>query len=93
MSYVLSGPIWLGLLPQHPCWLTRAQYRLPLQQLLHCPAALTQTLLAFLGQTVREGFVGEWQMDLLQVGSTAADLLPRLAQAARPGVPASLDQI
>ena len=50
-------------------------------------------LLAFLGQTVREGFVGEWQMDLLQVGSTAADLLPRLAQAARPGVPASLDQI
>ena len=50
-------------------------------------------LLAFLGQTVHEGFVGEWQMDLLQVGTTATDLLPRLAQAAWPGIPASLDQI
>ncbi|MEN9905405.1 MAG: family protein in fasciation locus, partial [Pseudomonadota bacterium] len=44
-------------------------------------------LLSFLGKTVSEGFVGEWQMDLLQVGTTAADLLPRLAQqAARPGL-------
>jgi uncharacterized protein (TIGR00730 family) len=50
-------------------------------------------LLAFLGTTVREGFVGNWQMELLQVGNTAADLLPRLAAAARPGIPASLDQI
>ncbi len=50
-------------------------------------------LLGFLGTTVREGFVGDWQMELLQVGSSAAALLPALRQAARPGLAASLDQL
>jgi uncharacterized protein (TIGR00730 family) len=50
-------------------------------------------LLAFLQTTVREGFVGDWQMGLLQVADSAAGLLPALRQAARPATPASLDQI
>ena len=50
-------------------------------------------LLEFLGTTVRGGFVGDWQMELLQVDSSAAALLPALRQAARPGLAASLDQL
>lgn len=50
-------------------------------------------LLDFLGTTVREGFVGDWQMELLQVGRSAADLLPALCQAARSGSRVSLDQL
>ncbi len=49
-------------------------------------------LLGFLKTTVRAGFVGEWQMELLQVGDSAAGLLPALRQAARPAA-ASLDQV
>ena len=48
-------------------------------------------LLAFLGTTVREGFVGDWQMELLQASGSAAELLPALRRAARPGAAASLD--
>lgn len=39
-------------------------------------------MLAFMAHTVTEQFVGEWQMDLLTVGSTPAQLLPRLVQSA-----------
>jgi uncharacterized protein (TIGR00730 family) len=49
-------------------------------------------LLGFLGRTVSAGFVGAWQMELLQVGSSAAGLLAALRQAARPGA-VSLDQV
>jgi uncharacterized protein (TIGR00730 family) len=40
------------------------------------------SLLAFLHESVRHGFMGGWQMDLVQVGSDAATLLPQLVQAA-----------
>ncbi len=39
-------------------------------------------LLAFMGTTVREQFVGSWQMDLLSVGTHSENLLPKLVQAA-----------
>ena len=39
-------------------------------------------LLAFLDHTVRSGFLGEWQMSLIQTGSNATQLLPQLVQAA-----------
>ena len=38
-------------------------------------------LLQFLGHTVKAGFVGPWQMDLLHVGTEAPTLLPQLVQA------------
>ena len=39
-------------------------------------------LLAFLASSVRQGFMGEWQMDLVRVGSDPLQLLPDLVQAA-----------
>jgi len=39
-------------------------------------------LLGFLGSTVAQGFINEWQMGLVSVGATAAELLPQLVQAA-----------
>lgn len=39
-------------------------------------------LLAFLRQSVGHGFMSEWQMELLTVGDTPAQLLPALVQAA-----------
>jgi uncharacterized protein (TIGR00730 family) len=39
-------------------------------------------LLAFLTQTVRAGFVGDWQLDLVTVERTPEALLPRLVEAA-----------
>ncbi|NIC40341.1 TIGR00730 family Rossman fold protein [Aquabacterium sp. A08] len=39
-------------------------------------------LLQFMNNTVLQGFVGPWQMDLVQVGDDAATLLPPLVQAA-----------
>jgi len=39
-------------------------------------------LLAFLAQTVRAGFVGDWQLDLVTVERTPEALLPRLVEAA-----------
>ena len=49
-------------------------------------------LLQFLRQGVRHGFMNEWQMEMLTIGAEAADLLPRLVEAARrspPGVATS----
>lgn len=39
-------------------------------------------LLSFLAQTVRDGFVSAWQMDLVAVGDEPDTLLPRLVEAA-----------
>ncbi|VWX63580.1 putative cytokinin riboside 5'-monophosphate phosphoribohydrolase [Burkholderiales bacterium 8X] len=39
-------------------------------------------LLAFLGQSVRDGFMGEWQMGLVQTGPDAIALLERLREEA-----------
>ena len=39
-------------------------------------------LLGFLQQSVGHGFMSDWQMGLLTVGSTPAELLPALVQAA-----------
>lgn len=39
-------------------------------------------LLQFLDNTVREQFMGEWQMKLVQVGTQVTQLLPELVQAA-----------
>jgi len=39
-------------------------------------------MMAFMQDVVREGFMGEWQMDLVQVGNDAAPLLRQLVQAA-----------
>lgn len=49
-------------------------------------------LLAFLKSSVQAGFMGDWQMDLLRVSASASELLPALAQAARIGSPACLEQ-
>ena len=51
------------------------------------------TLLAFLGQSVGHGFMGAWQMDLLQVGADAKALLPALLRTAGSGAPSDLSQI
>lgn len=42
-----------------------------------------QPLLAFLQQSVRSGFMGEWQMELLTVGSALEPLLEKLVEDAR----------
>lgn len=47
-------------------------------------------LLTFLRQGVRSGFMNDWQMDMLTVGSDAATLLPQLAEAAKRS-PAGMD--
>ncbi|HEY0886606.1 MAG TPA: TIGR00730 family Rossman fold protein [Ramlibacter sp.] len=39
-------------------------------------------LLAFLAASVRDGYMNDWQMDLVRVGSDAGQLLGELAQAA-----------
>jgi len=44
-------------------------------------------LLAFLRSSVAGGFMGPWQMDLLDTCNEAAPLLTRLAQAARGAAP------
>jgi uncharacterized protein (TIGR00730 family) len=40
------------------------------------------SLLDFLGRSVRNGFMSDWQMELLTVGSEPAPLLAELVQAA-----------
>ena len=40
------------------------------------------TMLEFLAHSVRDGFMGEWQMGLVRVGQEAAPLLRELVQAA-----------
>ncbi|TWO71930.1 TIGR00730 family Rossman fold protein [Caenimonas sedimenti] len=47
-------------------------------------------LLAFLQQSVGHGFLSDWQMELLTIGTDAAALLPRLVQAAGAS-PAGMD--
>ncbi len=39
-------------------------------------------LLAFLSQTVQQGFVNEWQMGLMHTSDQALELLPKLVEAA-----------
>lgn len=40
------------------------------------------TLMRFMGQVVQDGFLSDWQMDLVQVGDDAVPLLQALVQAA-----------
>ena len=40
------------------------------------------SMMAFMQQVVRDGFMGDWQMDLVQAGEEAAPLLRQLIQAA-----------
>ncbi|WP_309684871.1 TIGR00730 family Rossman fold protein [Polaromonas sp.] len=52
------------------------------------------SLLAFLGSAVTNGFMSDWQMDLIRTGSDAQLLLQTLVQAAGLTAPTSrLDQI
>ena len=49
-------------------------------------------LLQFLREGVASGFMNDWQMDMLTIGTEAAELLPRLVEEARrspPGVDTS----
>ena len=50
-------------------------------------------LLEFLQQTVSSGFMGPWQMDLVQVGQTPDALLKSLVQGAGLSTAVGLDQI
>ena len=50
-------------------------------------------LLQFLQQTVSSGFMGPWQMDLVQVGQTPEALLKSLIQGAGLSTAVGLDQI
>jgi predicted Rossmann-fold nucleotide-binding protein len=45
-------------------------------------AGYYDNLLVFLRSTVNQGFMGNWQMDLLRVGNAVETLLPELVQAA-----------
>ncbi len=50
-------------------------------------------LLTFLRSTVRQEFMGEWQMDLIRVDSEAHRLLPELIQAAGFSPAPRLDEV
>jgi len=50
-------------------------------------------MMAFMQDVVREGFMGEWQMDLVQVGNDAAPLLRQLVQAAGWTLPPLTDRL
>jgi len=52
-----------------------------------------ERMMAFMQDAVREGFMGEWQMDLVQVGEDAAPLLRQLVQAAGWAPPALTDRL
>jgi len=52
-----------------------------------------EPLLTFLHATVQQGFMGDWQMDLIRVGNDPLTLLPELVQAAGLSPAARLDQI
>jgi uncharacterized protein (TIGR00730 family) len=45
-------------------------------------AGYFKPLLAFLDQSVKTGFMNEWQMDLVRVGTEPAQLLPALGESA-----------
>ncbi|MFX7918626.1 LOG family protein, partial [Acinetobacter baumannii] len=46
-------------------------------------------LMAFLQTSVKSGFMGEWQMELLQTETTPATLLRNLVLASGPDQPAT----
>ena len=50
-------------------------------------------LVAFLRSTVAQGFMGDWQMDLIRIGVQAEPLLKELVQAAGLAPESHLDQI
>ena len=50
-------------------------------------------LVSFLRSTVNQGFMGEWQMDLIRIGDQASALLRELVQAAGLAPASHLDQI
>ena len=50
-------------------------------------------MMAFMQDVVREGFMGDWQMDLVQLGEEAAPLLRQLVQAAGFAPPAHTDRL
>ncbi len=50
-------------------------------------------LMSFLRSTVEQGFMGEWQMDLIRVDSEVKRLLPALVQAAGFSPEPRLDEI
>ncbi|MEY5100797.1 MAG: family protein in fasciation locus [Pseudomonadota bacterium] len=50
-------------------------------------------LLDFLRSSVRAGFMGEWQMELVRTGSRAAELLPELVRSIRAGAGSCYEQI
>jgi len=52
-----------------------------------------QPLLGFLGQSVREGFMNDWQMDLVQVGSEPDALLRSLVEGSTAPSAQDLSQI
>ncbi len=56
-------------------------------------AGYYDALLSFMGQTVNAGFVGPWQMELIQTSDDAADLLPALVQAAGFTPPTRLETV
>lgn len=56
-------------------------------------AGYYDALRVFLSQSVNAGFMGPWQMDLLEVSNQAEDLLPRLIQAAGFTAPSQLNHI
>jgi len=45
-------------------------------------------MMDFMAQVVEDGFMGEWQMDLVRTGEEAAPLLRALVQAAGFNPPA-----
>jgi uncharacterized protein (TIGR00730 family) len=52
-----------------------------------------ERMMAFMQEVVREGFMGDWQMDLVQLGEDAAPLLRQLVQAAGFAPPALTDKL
>jgi uncharacterized protein (TIGR00730 family) len=50
-------------------------------------------LIQFLQSSVSHGFMGEWQMDLVQIGADASRLLPALVQAAGLSPEPRLDRL
>ena len=51
------------------------------------------SMMAFMQQVVRDGFMGDWQMDLVQAGEQAAPLLRQLVQAAGFNPPSHLERL
>ena len=56
-------------------------------------AGYYQPLLAFLQSSVRAGFMNDWQMDLVRMGTEPADLLAHLVAQAKPPAAQDLSQI